>query len=102
MIAIAVCMSDFEPIEASPNPTMTESAAMSKLTNEEISCLQWLRENGGRRAVSGNNDLSGYGRVVASGYVDVRPNRFSADTVYLTITNGGRKILESAERHALR
>lgn len=81
---------------------MTESAAMSKLTNEEISLLRWLRENGGRRAVSGNSDLSGYGRVVASGYVEVKPNRFSADTVYFTITKGGRKILESAERYSPR
>jgi len=61
---------------------------MSKLTDEEISFLQWLRENGGRRAVSGNSDLSEYGRVVASGYVEVKPNRFSADTIYFTITKG--------------
>ena len=70
---------------------------MSKLTNEEISFLQWLRQYGGRPSVSGNSDLSGYGRMVASGYVEVKPNRFSADTIYFTITKGGRKILESAE-----
>jgi len=70
---------------------------MSKLTNEEISFLRWLRENGGRRAVSVNNDLRDHGRLIDSRYVEVRPNRFSADAVYFKITTGGRQVLETIE-----
>jgi hypothetical protein len=67
---------------------------MARLTNEEISFLQWLCENGGRRVVVGDIDFDEYRSMVDSGYVEVKPNRFSANTLYLTITNGGRQTLE--------
>ena len=70
---------------------------MATLTSAEIFFLQWLCENGGRRAVAGNADFAEYRRVVDCGYVEVKPNRFSANTLYLTITNGGRQTLEAIE-----
>jgi len=71
---------------------------MATLTSAEISFLQWLCENGGRRAMAANADFAEYRRVVDCGYVEVKPNRFSANTLYLSITNGGRQTLEAIER----
>jgi len=69
---------------------------MARLTDQEISFLQWLCENGGRRAIVGDVDFNEYRRVADSGYVEVTPNRFSANIVYFTITAGGRRTLEAA------
>jgi hypothetical protein len=70
---------------------------MVRLTNEEISFLQWICENGGRRAVAGDIDFTDYRRVVDCGYVGVKPNRFSANTPYFTITKGGRQTSRSRQ-----
>jgi hypothetical protein len=70
---------------------------MRTLTNEEISFLQWLCENGGRRTVEGEISFALYSGVVDCGYVEVRPNRFSANTVYFTITKQGIQTLEAAK-----
>ena len=71
---------------------------MATLTSEEISFLQWLCENGGRRAVAGDIDFTFYRHVVDCGYVEVKPNRFSANTLYFTITIEGRQTLEASHR----
>jgi hypothetical protein len=70
---------------------------MVRLTNEEISFLQWLCENGGRRAVAGDIDFTDYRHVVDCGYGEVKRNRFSANTLYFTITKGGKQTLEDAK-----
>jgi hypothetical protein len=74
---------------------------MPRLTNREISFLQWLYENGGRRAVPEDIDFSEYRSLADSGYVEVQPNRFSANTLYLTITNGRRQTLEAARQELI-
>ena len=35
--------------------------------------------------------------MVDAGYLEVKPNRFSANTLYFTITGGGRQMLEVAQ-----
>src|SRR5262245_19815042 len=69
---------------------------MATLTSEEISFLQWLCENGGRCAVAGDIDFTFYRHVVDSSYVEVKPNRFSANTLYFTITKDGGQTLEAS------
>ena len=51
---------------------------MHDLTRQEIFFLQWLCENGGRRAIAGNTDFTQYDHLVDAGYIEVKPNRFSA------------------------
>ena len=70
---------------------------MHNLTHQEIFFLQWLCENGGRRAIAGNTDFTQYHHLVNAGYIEVKPNRFSANILYFTITSGGRQTLEAAE-----
>jgi hypothetical protein len=40
--------------------------------------------------------------LVNAGYIEVKPNRFSANILYFTITSGGRQTLEAAEPDARR
>ena len=70
---------------------------MHNLTRQEIFFLQWLCENGGRRAMAGNTDFTQYHHLVDAGHIEVKPNRFTANTLYFTITNGGRQTLAAAE-----
>ena len=59
---------------------------MRNLTRQKICFLQWLCENGGRRAIDGNADFSEFRHLEDAGYIEVKPNRFSANILYLTIT----------------
>jgi hypothetical protein len=70
---------------------------MWRPSDREIEFLHWLCQNEGRRAVIGDIDCGPYRRMVEAGYVEVKPNRFSANTLYFTITNGGRQTLKAAE-----
>jgi len=70
---------------------------MHDLSRQGIVFLQWLCANGGRRAMAGNIDFTQYHHLVNAGYLEVKPNRFSANILYFTITSGGRQTLETAE-----
>ena len=63
---------------------------MGKLTKVEISFLRWLYNQGGKCALSENDDLSTYYRLVKAGYVEVQlPDRFNPSVVKFKLTESG-------------
>ena len=73
---------------------------MGKLTKVEISFLRWLYNQGGKCALSENDDLSTYYRLVKAGYVEVQlPDRFNPAVVNFKLTESGQGALEAAAGH---
>ena len=73
---------------------------MGKLTKVEISFLRWLYNQGGKCALSENDDLSTYYRLVKAGYVEVQlPDRFNPAVVNFELTESGQRALETAAGH---
>ena len=73
---------------------------MGKLTKIEISFLRWLYNQGGKCALSENDDLSTYYRLVKAGYVEVQlPDRFNPAVVNFKLTESGQGALEAAAGH---
>ena len=73
---------------------------MGKLTKVEISFLRWLYNQGGKCALSENDDLSTYYRLVKAGYVEVQlPDRFNPAVVKFKLTESGQGELEAEEGH---
>jgi hypothetical protein len=76
---------------------------VGKLTKVEISFLRWLYNQGGRCALSENDDLSTYYRLVKAGYVEVQlPDRFNPAVVNFKLTESGQWALEAAAGHETR
>jgi hypothetical protein len=73
---------------------------VGKLTKVEISFLRWLYNQGGKCALSENDDLSTYYRLVKAGYVEVQlPDRFNPAVVNFKLTESGQGALEAADSH---
>jgi hypothetical protein len=70
---------------------------VGKLTKVEISFLRWLYNQGGKCALSENDDLRTYYRLVKAGYVEVQlPDRFNPAVVNFKLTESGQGALEVA------
>ena len=72
---------------------------MGKLTKVEISFLRMLYEQGGKCALSENDDFSTHYRLVNAGYIEVQlPDRFNPAVVTFKLTESGQEILKAVER----
>jgi hypothetical protein len=75
---------------------------VGKLTKVEITFLRWLYTQGGKCALSENDDLSAYYRLVKAGYVEVQlPDRFNPAVVKFKLTESGQGAFQAAEAHQL-
>ena len=71
---------------------------MPNLTKKEGLFLSRLHDQGGRLAISENNNK--YDRLIKAGYVLSEDESFRPDTVHLTLTATGRGALEIHEKKA--
>jgi hypothetical protein len=72
---------------------------MGKLTEVEISFLEWLRDQGGKYALNGNDEFSKYYRLVNAGFIEVQlPDRFNPAVVTFKLTESGQEFLKAVER----
>ena len=69
-----------------------------KLTGEETSFLQWLRENGGAGVRCESSLIGSADRLIKAGYVKQRADSFSLDIIHYTLTQSGADALLALKR----